>query len=376
MRLPKPKSKLDVYNRIEISKKALQSNAEFFLKKTGLQIMPVLKSNAYGHGLEIVAKALQDMDFPFIAVDGYFEAEKLRKISKKPILVMGMIKPENIKRIKTGNTAFVVHDKATLTGFGALNRRIKIHLEINTGMNRYGIDPAELDIYLSLIKRYPKLELDGIMTHLADPDSKNDENIRSAIDIFDRTVAHVHKNGFEPRLIHAGQSASSARLKSKYTNATRIGLSLYGINPFLPDHELYKDYKSGLKPALKLVSTISKVNKLKAGDRISYNYTFTADKPMRVGVLPLGYYEGIDWNLSNKGTVKYDGKFLPIVGKVCMNHTMINLDGTDAVPGDEVVVFSDDFDDENSLNAVAWRHGLFVYSLMVKLSHDVRRVLV
>lgn len=376
MRVPISKSKLEVYNRIEISKHALRDNAEFFCSKSGMQIIPVLKSNAYGHGLELVAKALHGLDFPFLAVDGYFEAQRLRKVTKAPILVMGMIKPENISRIKIKNTIFVVHDKATISGFGALNRAVKLHLEINTGMNRYGIDPKELDIYLSLLRRYPKLELDGVMTHLADPDGRTDGNIKEAIEIFDKTVNHIYKSGFEPRFIHAGQSASSMRIKSKYTNSTRIGLSLYGINPFAPGHDLYEEYKTGLKPALKFISTITKINNLKAGERIGYNYTFTAKKPMQVGVLPLGYYEGVDWNLSNKGVVKYRKKFLPIVGKVCMNHTMVDLKGTDIKVGDEIVVYSDKFEDENSFNSISELHGLFDYSLLVKLSPDVRRVLV
>ncbi|HET7673605.1 MAG TPA: alanine racemase C-terminal domain-containing protein, partial [Candidatus Saccharimonadales bacterium] len=182
--------------------------------------------------------------------------------------------------------------------------------------------------------------------------------------------------GFKPELIHIGQSASSVRMKSKYANATRIGLSLYGLNPFPTGHKLYSEFKKNLKPALKFVSTISKVNYLKPGDGVSYNYTFRAKKNMKIAVLPLGYYEGIDWRLSNKGKVKLGEKFLPIVGKVCMNHTMIDISGTSAKVGDEVAVFSDNPDDENSLDNIAARHALFIYELATRLSPDVRRVLV
>lgn len=376
MRVSGRHNAIDVYNRIEISKKALLHNTEFFRSRSGLQVMPVIKSNAYGHGIELVAKALEYGNFPFIAVDGYFEALKIRKITKAPILVMGMIKSGDFKKIKTRNMVFVIQDKATLSALGSLNRKVKIHLDINSGMNRYGINVSELAEYLSLVKSYPKIDLNGVMTHIADPDSKHNKYIVESTRIFDKAVGRILKAGFNPEFIHIGQSASCLRLKSKFANSTRIGLSLYGINPFVPDHELYGEFKKNLKPALKFVSTITKINQLDSGDGVSYNYTFRAKKPMNVAVLPLGYYEGLDWRLGNKGVVKFKNNFLPIVGKVCMNHTMVDLKNMDAKVGDEVVVVSNDPEDQNSFNQIAEQHNLFVYALMTKLASDVRRVMV
>lgn len=372
----KRQNSIDVYNRIEVSKKALLHNAKYFRRRTGLTVIPVIKSNAYGHGISLVAEALKEGDFPLLAVDGYFEAARIRRLTDKTILVMGMIKPGDFKKIRTKNIEFAVHDKASIKAIGSLRKNIAIHLDINTGMNRYGIDPAELDEYLSLIYKYPKIKLAGVMTHLADPDGKDDKNIHEAIKIFDKSVAEILAQGFEPGLIHAGQSASSIRMKSKYANATRIGLSLYGINPFPANHRLYSEFKQNLKPALKLISTISKINSLGPGDGVSYNYTFRAKKEMKIAVLPLGYYEGIDWQLANKGIVKLGNDYLPIVGKVCMNHTMVDISGTSAKVGDEVVVFSDNPDDKNSVDNIAENFGLFDYALTTRLAADVRRVLV
>ncbi|HET7673053.1 MAG TPA: alanine racemase, partial [Candidatus Saccharimonadales bacterium] len=179
---------LDVYNRIEISKNALLHNAGYFRRISGLEVMPVIKSNAYGHGITIVVEALKSGHFPLLAVDGYFEAGKIRRITDKPILVMGMLKPGDYKKIKTKNIEFVVHDKEGIKAIGALGKNIKVHLDINTGMNRYGINPAELDDYLDLISRYPKIRLGGVMTHLADPDSNNEKHIVQAVRDFDRCV--------------------------------------------------------------------------------------------------------------------------------------------------------------------------------------------
>lgn len=368
--------KIDVYNRIELSAKALLGNIDFFRKRTGLQVIPVVKSNAYGHGISEVTSAIGSENFPCITVNNYSEAVAVRNITKIPILIMGMIKPENFKNVETRNLAFAVHDEATINALGSLGEKINIHLDIDSGMNRYGIDPEKLSDYLSLIKSYPTLELEGVMTHLADPDGLDDDSIIEATDIFDRSVEMTLKAGFNPKIIHIGQSASSLRLKSKYANASRIGLSLYGINPFSRDHPLYSKFKENLKPVLKLITTISRINDLEKGDGVSYNYTFRANKPMKAGVLPLGYYEGIDWRLGNKGMVKFKDQFIPIIGKVCMNHTMVDLTDVLANVGDEIIVFSDNPDDPNSFNQIAERYGLFVYSLLTSLAPDIRRVLV
>lgn len=156
-------------------------------------------------------------------------------------------------------------------------------------------------------------------------------------------------------------------------------MGLYGVNPFPKNHKLHTQLK-GLKPALKLISTITKVIELEKGDKVSYNYTFTAPQKMKIGVLPLGYYEG-SWSLARgagiqPGEVKIGRQFTPIVGRVCMNHTMASLDGINAKVGDEVVIYSDNPNDRNSIDNIAHDYKLFNYALLTSLSHDLRRVLV
>lgn len=213
------------------------------------------------------------------------------------------------------------------------------------------------------------------MSHLADADADSSKNVNEAVKHFDTAVDTVLESGLKPKLFHIGQSAGSLRARSRYANAIRLGISLYGINPFPAKHTVSKQLQQ-LRPALRLVSTISKVNDLKKGDKVSYNYTFTAPKPMRVGVLPLGYHEGVNRELSSRGAVKRSKKFLPIVGRVCMNHTMIDLEGNSAKAGDEVAVYSNLQEDKNSINAIAAAHNLFPYTLLTDLSPDVRRYLV
>ena len=363
------------HNRIEVSKSALLHNAALFAHLSSKQIIPVLKGNAYGHGIEQVATALKGGSFPYIAVDGYFEALRIRKVSRQPVLVMGAIKPENFTKLKYDHFAFVVQDKQTIRALGATGKRINVHLECNTGMNRYGAAIEDIEQLTRLILQHPNLTLEGVMSHLADSDGTSETTVARAVEKFDRCVEAARQAGASPTLLHVAQTAGSLRADSKYANAMRLGIGLYGINPFPPKHPIHTKLKS-LRPVLRFVSTITKVINLKKGDQVSYNYTFTASKDMRIGILPVGYYEGVPRALSNTGRVGYKTHLLDIVGRVCMNHTMIDLSTSDATTGNEAVIFSSDPKDENSIDRCAQTHELFNYNLLTALSPDVRRILV
>jgi alanine racemase len=364
------------HNRLEVSKSALIHNADLFKKLTGKAVIPVLKGNAYGHGTLQVATALKNGGFAYIAVDGYFEALRIRKVSRQPVLIMGAIKPENFAKLTYDHFAFVVQDEATVVALGKTGKKIAVHLECNTGMNRYGAGVADVQALTRLILQFPNLTLEGVMSHLADSDGTDPETVNKAVELFDQCVETVRKSGASPTIIHVAQTAGSLRVASRYANTIRLGIGLYGINPFPPGHPDFSKL-SGLKPALQFISTITKTIDLKKGESVSYNYTFTAPKAMRIGVLPVGYYEGVPRALSNAGCVKYKTDFPVIVGRVCMNHTMVNLSETpSATSGDEVVVFSADQNDSNSVDVIARAHRLFNYNLLTALSPDVRRILV
>jgi alanine racemase len=223
--------------------------------------------------------------------------------------------------------------------------------------------------------RYKNIQVEGLMSHLADADGKNPSTIERAVAQFDDVVEVVRALGANPSCIHIAQTGGSVAAHSRYANTMRLGIGLYGINPFSPEHSLYSKLR-GLRPSLKFIGTITKVIDLKKGDRVSYNYTFTAPKDMTIGILPAGYYEGINRALSNVGEVKIGGHFVPIIGRVCMNHTMISLEGVKANVGDEVVIYSNDPKDRNSIDAIAVKYGLFNYNVLTALSPDVRRILV
>lgn len=374
--LKKFEKQYTTHNTIEVSQSAILHNIDVFETLSSKQVIPVLKGNAYGHGTTLVAKALRKRKLPYVAVDGYFEALRIREVSKQPVLVMGAILPENFARMKYDNFAFVIQDEATIHALGKTKKSIKVHLECNTGMNRYGVKPDEVIRLTKLILSYKNLDLEGIMSHLADSDGNDPVTVNSAVAIFDTCVDAVRAIGANPNIIHVAQSAGSLKAHSKYANTIRVGVGTYGINPFPKNHPLNRQLQKELRPALKLVSTVTKIIELEKGDEVSYNYTFTAPKKMKIAVIPLGYYDGVNRALSNSGVVKIGETFAPIIGRICMNHTMLSLEYADTKVGDRVVIYSNNPANLNAIDMVASRHNLFNYNLLTALSPDVRRTLV
>lgn len=364
-------------NRVELSRSAALHNVELLQSQhPEFEIIPVLKSNAYGHGLKDMARILNESSVHMLAVDGYFEAGIIRHITNKRILVLGYVAPENVRLLDNRRCSFVVQDEAMLEAMGRTGKRFRIHVELNTGMNRLGLSAAELEAYLETLKRYPNLKLEGIMSHLADADNEQSDALtRRQVQAFDEQVEHILRQGFTPQYIHIAQTAGSTKAVSKYANAVRLGIGLYGISP-LVSNDKKAHLLANLRPVLSLKSTIIKVIDLQPGDVVGYNATFKAAKPMRIGVLPLGYYEGLPRALSSTGLVTAGRCVCPIVGRVSMNHAMIELPDDALAVGDEVTVISADPGAPNTAANIARDHDLFAYSLLTGIASSIRRYIV
>ncbi len=363
-------------NRLEINRQTLLSNYLYFQKNNpNYSIIPVLKSNAYGHGITQVAQILNSVKCDLLAVDGYFEAAKIKNITKHKILVMGYIRPENYTLIDTNRCSFVIQDVDSLKAIATLDRPVNIHIELNTGMNRLGLTPDELDQYLKILKQYPKVNLEGVMTHLADADNDDTSFTEKQVDLFDSLTQQIVNQGFSPKYIHVAQTAGSLVAASQYANAMRLGIGLYGLSP-LDQSNPNSSALNQLRPVMEMKSTIIKTIDLKSGDKVSYNGIFTAKKPMRIGVLPLGYYEGVPRELSNCGLTTSGDLVLPIVGRICMNHTMIDLTKSKLTVGDEVTIISNQPGQINSVANICKNHKLFNYQLVTNITENIRRIVV
>ena len=366
--------KLEVFNEIILSSQAVEDNIKFLRRLGGADVIPVLKSNAYGHGIRQIAQVLQKLSTEIVAVDGYYEALQIRHIFKREILVLGAIRRDNIRWLKNRRFSFVLQSIDDLEAFGQSRRKFNIHLEVNTGMNRMGIRPSEVTECLQALKNYKNLHLEGVMTHLASVDEPDNDSPEQQVKIFDEVVEKILAAGYQPKIIHVANSAGIGRVKSRFANYSRPGIAVYGINELSKSDKRFKQFEK-LKPVLQLRSTIVKVVNLKRGEAVGYGGSFMAPKAMRIGVLPLGYYEGVARTLSNRGVViTLSGRELAMVGRVCMNHTMIDLSGTELGEGDKVVIISSNPAAGNSVMGLQREFGLFSYETLARLSENIRRV--
>lgn len=366
----------ETLNRIELSRTALLHNLAYLQELYGSKyVIPVLKANAYGHGLEQVVKILEDTEVPYVAVDSYHEALQVRAMSDLDVLVMGAILPENFTKIDIRHVSYVVQDSTVLNVLTNLQRSVKIHLEFNTGMNRQGFDASELSGVINILKDNPHIELDGVMTHFYDASSENRSSVDSQIKQFDDIVGKLKKAGIKPPYVHIAKTAGLSDIKSKHINTIRPGSGLYGVNPFPYDHPMSAIF-DGLRPVLAFYSRLIKIRDLEAGDGVSYGHTYKLKSAGRVGILPVGYFEGVNEALANTGHFRHKNNQIKILGSVNMNHTMVDLTDSKAKLWDEIEIISRDKAAVNSLQSLWANHGLYPLVSLVRLGDDIRRVIV
>lgn len=355
-------------NRIEISKVNLLHNYKYLSSlNRKIKIAPVVKSNGYGHGIVEIVKILDSLYTfhvstrpPFFCVDSLYEAYKLLKAKiKTPILIMGYTDPQNFK-VKKLPFSYTVFDIEMLRILNRYQPGCNIHIFVDTGMHREGISLNKLQSFLNHLKQFTNLKIEGLMSHLASADIRNDPLNKVQIKNFKKALEICKRHGIKPKWIHLQNSDALAfNLPGCKLNMARVGLGLYGISP---------DPK--LKPVLILKSKIIQIKKLEKGDRIGYGGIFTAKRPMLLGVLPLGYYDGMDRRLSNKGWVTVDGQPCKIVGRVSMNITTIDIS---KVPnpyiGQEVIIYG-------SIQNAAKICKTIPYDILIGLAASIKRVII
>lgn len=359
--------------RVLISGSSLLHNLKIYRNRfPDLMLAPVIKSNAYGHGLLTVAKILDKENIPFLVVDSLYEAIVLRNGGvHSEILVIGFTSAENIVNCSIAKVAFTISSLDQLRQIaGWISSEQKFHLKIDTGMHRQGILPEEASEAIRIIKDQKRIILEGICSHLADADGEDSDFTRKQIDVW-QAVRKSVKNIFRTvKFEHLSATAGLDYANDDLGNVARLGLGLYGINPS-------PRFAIDLKPAMRMESVISSIKTVQAGDHVGYGLTYKAEKEIRVAVVPVGYYEGVDRRLSNCGHFLVNGQVCPIVGRVSMNITVIDVSAVPAVKmGDSVVIISDDPQAPNSVANLAVLAGTIPYEILVHVPAHLRRVVV
>jgi alanine racemase len=379
-------------NQSNISSTSLKHNFKFFQSQNPqAQIAPVLKANAYGHGLVGVGEWIaNNLSVPFVCVDSLFEAYELKNASVPlPILIMGYTHPKNYQVFTRFSDIHVtVFDPQTLQALSKYQPHAKIHLKIDTGMHRLGIVPKEIPAWITYLKKHPHSQIIGIMSHLSSADS-DAKYTNQQLATFKKAIHSFETAGFSFTYKHIAATAGSFLIKDPEFNVIRLGLGFYGYSPFsapsrsnlakksilsgnLQDPGLRSQYQ--LRPSLTLTSTIAQIKRVGKGSRISYNGTHITSKPTLIGILPIGYSDGLSRELSNKGFVYVDTKACRIIGNITMNQTIIDLTDTkDVRVGDRVEVISPHHEQKNSITSLSQHQHTIPYTILTSLNPSIKR---
>lgn len=356
---------------VSISRANLLHNLRTYQERyPGTKIAPVLKSNAYGHDLGLIARLLDKEDIAFFMVDSLYEAHRLRQAGvRSRIVVMGYVRAKDIARSNLVHVDFAVTDIEQLRELASLARHpLRLHLKLDTGMHRQGIPGGLLPEALDLIRPLPYMTVVGACTHLADADSVDEAFSRKQLACWSEGLALVEKSypGLEYRHIAATKGVRFS--EECRANVARVGIGLYGF-------DTAPGGGSEVKPVLELRSLVTSIREIPAGDAVGYNATFSTARPTRIATVPVGYYEGIDRRLSNAGSMRIGDVDCPIAGRVSMNMSTLDItDAPEVARGDVVIALSRTAEHPNSVANIAARIGTIPYEVLVHVPPHLRRV--
>lgn len=379
----------------EVSLSALRRNFEAIRdyvnprsekRATPRKVLSIVKGNGYGHGGPEVSKALEKFGSDWFGVASAGEGMELRKAGvRKPILVLGGFWPGEEKNFIAHDLTPAIHRCEHLALFDtaaakARKRHVAIHLKIDTGMNRLGVAPEDMDCFARQLAKCKHLELDGTFTHLASSEVLTDTPIgRQTAEQLERlhgAIDRLRTLGLPPGIVHIANSAAIAARPETWADMVRPGALLYGYHPgFDPMERRFEfEEKLSLRPVLSLRARLLNVRSVATGVSVGYDGRWVAKQPSRVAVLAAGYGDGIHRSLGNRGTVAIRGYLAPIIGIVSMDVVMLDVtDVPEVAIGDVGTVYGTDGASVYPANVVARSIGTVTSDLISGISRRVKR---
>ncbi len=356
----------------EISIPALLHNFDLIKNNCNYrEVIAVVKTDAYGHNAPEIALALQNKGVENFAVSNLEEALELRHSGiTKPIMILGYTPVELADTLIENDIIQAVfsEDYAKNLSNNATKGKIKVHIKIDTGMNRIGFDYKSIDEILSVYS-LNNFSVTGIFTHFCVADSKIQDDISftcTQMQRFDSVINKIKQKGYDTGLVHCSNSAKAIKSDKPLYDACRPGIILYGLNP---SNEVTLQ---GLKPVMTLKSVISMVKWINADEVVSYGRTFKAKGKIKVATVTAGYGDGYPRALSNKGQVIVGGKRANIIGRICMDQFMIDVtDIPNVSVSDEVILFGE----ELTADEVAEKCSTIGYEIVCGINKRVPRII-
>ncbi len=314
-------------NWLEIDLAAIANNVQRLRQLIGPDclLMAVVKANAYGHGAVAVAGAALDAGANRLAVAALNEAVELRMAGiDAPILILGYTPPRQAADVSHYQATATIFDLEMAQALGTVattEEPAVVHVKVNTGMNRLGLScEATLD-FLTTISKIPHLKIEGIFTHFATADETDKRHTLAQFTRFSTLLHQLEDVDLRPPIAHAANSAATLTLPQTHLQMVRPGIALYGLHPDAEQTQL----PAGFRPALCWKAEVAQIIELQPGDAVSYGREFIAAKPMRVAVIPVGYADGFPRRPYNWDSILIRGQFAPILGRVCMDQTIIDI---------------------------------------------------
>ncbi|MEX2191363.1 MAG: alanine racemase [Bacteroidota bacterium] len=361
----------------EIDLSAVAFNLRGVRKKvgSGTKVMAVVKANAYGHGIGLVAPFVESAGLAdYFGVAFAEEGIALREAGlRKPIHVFTIPFERQASLFTDFNlepTVSSIQEIAFLERSAVKAKRtLPIHLKIDTGMNRIGVKSAELEAVVSALRKARRLAVQGVFTHFATADEVNKQFLMHQLDEFHRQLERLRHLGLEAGLVHCANSASILDLPESAFSMVRPGVMMYGYYPSRTTSESIP-----LKVAMTLKSCVSLVKWIGPGESVSYGRRFVATKRTQIATIPIGYADGYTRLLSGKAGVLIRGKKYPIAGSICMDQLMVDVGADEVLAGDEVVLIGSQGSGQISAWDLASSLGTIPYEICCAISSRVPRV--
>ncbi|MBV6396303.1 MAG: Alanine racemase 1 [Anaerolineales bacterium] len=327
---------------LEVNLAQLKRNLESIRARVApALLMPMLKANAYGHGLDGVAPFLAPFA-DYIGVATVEEGVYIRGMGiDKPILVTGGTLPEQLPHFAKFNLTLTASSLDLLRAADHLaestRTRIRTHLKIDTGMERVGVRDTESESFLEASLQCKHLDIEGIYSHFANSDSADLTHAKLQLERFNEVLRFYEKRSLpKPRLVHMANSGAILQLPESYFNMVRCGILLYGVHPTREAARMNE-----VQPALTWRSRVVYSKITPPGRPVSYGSLWQAERPTRIATIPCGYADGYFRRMTNRARVLINGKPYPQVGRICMDQFMANLGDDPAEVGDEAVLLGD-----------------------------------
>jgi alanine racemase len=373
----------------EVDASAIIHNCKVFRSfiPSGCRLCAAVKCNAFGHSVEAVLPALKNAKVEMLCVANIQEAKKLRDLGwELPVLLLGSELSIYQGSDKKELAHWLVKNgiRPTITRIADLKYLIKaadacgktaiVHLMLDSGMNRMGVNEKYLNELINYVGKHNGIHIEGLYTHLATADEDDKSYAELQLAKFNKLIKKLKSNGHKIPIIHAANSAAIIDLPQSHFDMVRPGISLYGYQPGKTMHN-----NPNLKPAMRVLSFITLVKNVSKGSYIGYGCTYRAAQDMTIGIVPIGYGDGYSRHLSNNGEMTINGYSVPVIGRISMDQTIVDLSSLirqniDIKPGHKIIVIDNTSHASNSVESLADKLGTIPNEILTTLGNRILRI--